>query len=70
MEGFERSIRADGADKDGTPNSPTSPEQREDCIRKDIRTRIKGVCKDLSEAEFEGLVTDMTREQLRSERHR
>jgi hypothetical protein len=47
---------------------PESPEQRESCIRNDLRNRLRGVCKDLPEEEFQELVTAMTREQLRSER--
>ncbi len=45
-----------------------SPEQREDSVRNDLLTRLKKVCKDLPEADFQDLVAAMTREQLRSER--
>jgi hypothetical protein len=42
-------------------------ETREDSVRKDLTRRLKGVCADLSSKEFEVLVGDMTREQLRGE---
>lgn len=42
-------------------------ESREDSVRKDLTRRLKCVCSDLSSVEFEVLVTDMTREQLRGE---
>jgi hypothetical protein len=42
-------------------------ESREDSVRKDLTRRLKCVCADLSSVEFEVLVTDMTREQLRGE---
>jgi hypothetical protein len=42
-------------------------ESREDSVRKDLTRRLKCVCADLSSVEFEILVTDMTREQLRGE---
>jgi hypothetical protein len=47
---------------------PESPEQRESCVRTDLLKRLRCVCKDLPEQEFQDLVTAMTREQLRSER--
>lgn len=43
-------------------------ESREDCVRNDLTRRLKCVCADLSSVEFEALVKDMTREQLRGER--
>ena len=55
---------------DGEPLAPESPEQREECVRRDIGNRLKRVCSDLPEAEFQTLVAAMTREQLRSERLR
>jgi hypothetical protein len=48
--------------------SPESPEQRESCVRTDLVKRLRCVCKDLPEEEFQDLVSAMTREQLRSER--
>lgn len=51
--------------------SPTAsggiPESREDCVHKDLTRRLKHVCEHLSIAEFEALVMEMTREQLRGE---
>lgn len=48
--------------------SPENPDRREILVRKDLMTRLKGVCSDLSEEDFAELVAAMTREQLRSER--
>jgi hypothetical protein len=45
-----------------------SEESREECVRKDLTGRLKGVCADLSSADFEALILKMTREQLRGER--
>jgi hypothetical protein len=42
-------------------------ESREDSVRKDLMLRLKCVCADMSSAEFEALVSKMTREQLRGE---
>jgi hypothetical protein len=42
-------------------------ESREDCVRKDLMLRLKHVCENLSNAEFEALILKMTREQLRGE---
>ena len=44
-----------------------SQENREDSVRKDLMDRLKGVCADMPSAEFEALVVQMTREQLRGE---
>jgi hypothetical protein len=44
-----------------------SQESREDCVRKDLMVRLRKVCENLSSAEFEALVSKMTREQLRGE---
>jgi hypothetical protein len=44
-----------------------SAENREDCVRKDLTRRLQCVCADMSSVEFEVLLTDMTREQLRGE---
>ena len=44
-----------------------SPESREDCIRKSLAERLKGVCAHLSPEDFDALVLKMTHEQLRSE---
>lgn len=40
---------------------------REDCVCKDLTDRLKPVCANLSNADFEALIAKMTREQLRSE---
>jgi hypothetical protein len=45
----------------------TGRESREDCIKKDLTLRLKGACEHLSKLDFEVLVSDMTREQLRGE---
>ena len=45
----------------------TNIESREDSIKKDLTFRLKGACEHLSKLEFELLVRDMTREQLRGE---
>ena len=45
----------------------TNIESREDCVRKDLTLRLKGVCEHMSKLEFDVLVGDMTREQLRGE---
>jgi hypothetical protein len=42
-------------------------ESREDSVKRDLTRRLKAVCADLSSKEFEVLVGDMTREQLRGE---
>lgn len=44
------------------------PESRETCVRKDLTQRLKGVCEKLSSVEFDALVVNMTREQLKGER--
>ena len=49
-------------------SSPESPEQRESCVRADLLLRLKKICKDMPEEEFQELIASMTREQLRSER--
>lgn len=41
---------------------------REECVHKDLTRRLKGVCENLSSADFEALVVKMTDEQLRGER--
>ena len=55
---------------DSDPLGPESPEQRESCVRNDLLLRLRNVCKDLPEEEFQKLILAMTREQLRSERLR
>ena len=42
-------------------------ESREDSVRKDLMLRLKCVCADMSSSEFDALVLQMTREQLRGE---
>lgn len=42
-------------------------ESREDSVRKDLTRRLKCVCSDMTNVEFELLMGDMTREQLRGE---
>ncbi len=44
------------------------PESRESCVRKDLTRRLKSVCGSMSTEDFQGLVLEMTREQLRGER--
>ena len=46
---------------------PSGSDSREDCIRKSLTERLKGVCAHLSPEDFDALVLQMTREQLRSE---
>ena len=53
---------------DRSPKPPDTPEQREECVRNDLLKRLRPVCKDLPEQDFQDLVAAMTREQLRSER--
>ena len=48
--------------------SQESLESREDSVRKDLTRRLKCACNHLSSADFDTLVGDMTREQLRGER--
>jgi len=43
-------------------------ESREDCVRKDLKQRLKSVCAAMSRSEFDALVSKMTTEQLRGER--
>jgi hypothetical protein len=43
------------------------PESREDSIRRDLTLRLKHSCEHLSHVDFETLISDMTREQLRGE---
>ena len=52
------------------PGDPdyVSPESREDCIRKSLALRLKSVCQELSAADFDALIQQMTLEQLRGER--
>lgn len=49
-------------------HAPESPDQREKCVRDDLLRRLRDVCKNLPEEEFQDLIAAMTREQLRSER--
>jgi hypothetical protein len=42
-------------------------ESREERVKKDLTLRLKGICEHLSRLEFDVLVSDMTREQLRGE---
>jgi hypothetical protein len=56
------------ANDDPNRPEPESPEHREECVKNDLLNRLKGVCKDLPDEEFQDLVAAMTREQLRSER--
>jgi hypothetical protein len=58
---------ARGLDCKNTERKGGNAETREDSVRKDLTRRLKGVCADLSSKEFEVLVGDMTREQLRGE---
>lgn len=44
------------------------PENRENRLREDLSRRLTSVCADLSSPDFEALVQQMTREQLRGER--
>ena len=44
------------------------PGSRESRLRDDLTRRLASVCSDLSSPDFEGLVQQMTREQLRGER--
>ena len=67
---LRQGIRAD-SNKGGLsaagPNSE-SRESREDRVHKDLTHRLGHVCENLSRVDFEALVTQMTREQLRGER--
>lgn len=45
-----------------------NPESRENCVRKDLTHRLTTVCASMSSVDFEELVLEMTREQLRGER--
>jgi hypothetical protein len=65
---FGRAVFAGAEDPLLIPVPPETPEQRETCVRNDLLLRLKKVCKDLPEQEFQDLVAAMTREQLRSER--
>jgi hypothetical protein len=60
---------ADGEELPDQTN-PLAAEHREKCVREDLLKRLKNVCKNLPEEEFQDLVSAMTREQLRSERLR
>ncbi len=46
---------------------PKTQESREECVRKDLMRRLSNVCQNLSRADFEALVVQMAREQLRGE---
>ena len=59
-------IRSKGKFVVGWPDP--SPETREDSVRKDLTSRLKGVCDNLSSVDFEALLVKMTDEQLRGER--
>jgi len=52
--------------------SPFVPEEKneshEDSISRSLRERLKGVCAKLSREDFDGLIANMTREQLRGEK--
>jgi len=64
-------IPAGGDHLDGeSVGSPEDAENRENCVRNDLLKRLRGVCKDLPAEEFQELVSEMTRVQLRSERLR
>lgn len=56
---------------DSFPSSPgldsARIESREDCVKKDLALRLKAICEHLPKVEFERLVCDMTRVQLRGE---
>jgi hypothetical protein len=54
--------------KAGSSWRDMNPEDREDSVRRDLTSRLKCVCKDLSSVDFEALVAKMTSEQLRGER--
>ena len=43
-------------------------ESRENCVRKDLTRRLTTVCANMSTVDFQELVLEMTREQLRGER--
>jgi hypothetical protein len=45
----------------------THGESREESIKKDLTVRLTIACRHLTRPEFEALVTDMTREQMRGE---
>lgn len=62
---LDKSVRPAGGGL--TPLRLGSPESREDCIRKSLEERLKGVCAHLSPEDFAALVLKMTYEQLRSE---
>jgi hypothetical protein len=64
IRGFASSRRLDCRSSE---SGDKSAESREDSVRKDLTRRLKGVCADMSSGEFEVLVGDMTREQLRGE---
>jgi hypothetical protein len=53
--------------RSGDLHPTTSEINREDSIKKDLTMRLKGACEHLSKLDFEVLVNDMTREQLRGE---
>jgi hypothetical protein len=62
--------RIQGANKNvfhSTDASTENPDSREVCVRKDLTLRLKHVCAHLSNADFEILVSKLTREQLRGE---
>ncbi|HWL40576.1 MAG TPA: hypothetical protein VNO75_10085 [Gemmatimonadaceae bacterium] len=51
------------------PGDPdyVSTETREDCVRRSLRSRLKGICGKLSSADFDALIQQMVIEQLRGE---
>jgi tRNA G37 N-methylase TrmD len=63
---IERLVR--GSDETISSWREVESENRESCVRKDLTRRLKCVCDDLSSVEFDALVVQMTREQLRGER--
>jgi hypothetical protein len=65
---FAKFIPTGDNDPESDVLNPESPEQREKCVRNDLLLRLRNVCKNLPEVEFQNLVSAMTREQLRSER--
>jgi hypothetical protein len=50
--------------------TPDGRDKREEIVRTDLERRLKGVCGYLANADFEALLAQMTKEQLRGERPR
>jgi hypothetical protein len=67
MEIREQATSAEAGDLSWVERYASHCADREDSVHEDLSRRLRPVCENLSTADFEALVVDMTREQLRGE---